>query len=52
MGGDARGDGGVGGVDGDCVGGPVGFGIFGDHLGEGEPDCMGWMERCADEATV
>lgn len=36
MGGDAGCDGGVGGVDGDGVGGSVGVAVFEDHLGEGE----------------
>ena len=44
-------DGGVGGVDGDGVGGAVGVGVFGDHLGEVQARGGGWGHGGADETT-
>lgn len=51
MGGYAGCDGGVGGVDGDGVGGAVGVGVCEDHLGEVEGFCEGGGDRGADEAA-
>lgn len=51
MGGYAGCDGGVGGVDGEGVGGAVGVGVLEDHLREVEGFCEGGGDRGADEAA-
>lgn len=51
MGGDAGRGGGVDGVDGDGVGGAVGVGVVGDHLGEVEGFSAGGGYWGADQAA-
>ena len=51
MGGYAGGYGGVGGVDGEGVGGAVRIGVFEDHLGEVERLCNVGRYWGADEAA-
>lgn len=51
VGGDAGCEGGVGGVDGEGVGGAVGVGVFEDHLWEGEGVGEGGGDGGADEAA-
>lgn len=49
--GDAGGDAWVGGVDGDRIGGPIGIGVFENHLGQGKGGGEGGGDGSTDQAT-